>query len=654
MSVHDVKATHEYLRKVASTREPVKALSEFVWNALDADATEVTVEFVRNGFGGIERIEIADNGTGITKARADRDFTNIGDSWKLALSRTTTEKRAVHGKEGRGRLRFFSLAKLATWKTVYVEQDRCLTLEIKIDGDRLNRADVPEPADADGRETGTRVTLDGLKETFDWIVGPEGRAEFDAIFAPYLLQYPNVLIAYDGELVDPAVTIERSVELPTKSIVCPGGKVVKDLALKVIEWRTKSESRKIYFGGKSGIVLGSQAAGINAPGFYFSVYASAPFFEEIAKANLLEFDNLSDPAFSTVVAYIKDEITDYFRGRQAERSGELIDELKAAGIYPYEGDPRDDVEKRERQVFDIATHAVSSYSREFKNAENSLKKITLGLLREALQHNPESISRILKAVFNLPKNRQDEFSTLLDKTELANIIAASNLIADRVVALKLLKEIVFDPASRRSAKERGELDVVIRDHTWIFGEDFHITMPEAGLTKIMHRVADDLLVPRAKKATLKKPDGKNGRIDQFLGRVVPHPNKAHREYLVVELKKPALVVGRKELNQLEDYMAALTSQHDFNTTSTNWTFFLVTTQYDTYATDRATQDGWPVGLVVNKPNIKVWLKTWAEIIRDSESRLQFIQDKLKIEVADEEIELRIAQLKSSYVKSSRQ
>lgn len=650
MSVHDVKATHEYLRKVASTRDPVRALSEFVWNALDADATEVTVDFVRNGLGGIERIEVADNGTGITKVRADRDFTNIGDSWKLSLNRTAGEKRAIHGKEGRGRLRFFSLARWATWKTVFSEKDKRLALEIKIDGDHLNRADVPDPTDAGDSATGTKVTFDGLKETFDWIIGQGARAEFDAIFAPYLLQYPNVRVVYNGAPVDPSVTIERSVELPTKPVVCPGGAVVKDLALKVIEWRAKSESRKIYFGGKSGIVLGSQPAGINAPGFDFSVYASSPFFEEIAKANLLEFDSLSDPAFAAVAAYIRDEVTDYFRGRQAERSGELIDELKAAGVYPYEGDPRDDIERRERQVFDIATHAVSSYSRDFKNAENSLKKITLGLLREALQHNPESISRILKAVFNLPKNRQDEFSTLLDKTELANIIAASNLIADRVVALKILKEIVFDSSSRRSTKERGELDVVIRDHTWIFGEDFHITMPEAGLTKIMHRVADDLSVSRPKKATLKKPDGKTGRIDQFLGRVVPHPNPAHREYLIVELKKPSLVVGRKELNQLEDYMAALTSEPDFNTTSTNWTFYLVTSEYDNYARDRATQDGWPVGLVVNKPNSKVWLKTWAEIIRDSESRLHFIQEKLNIEVADEEIEERIAQLKSSYVK----
>ncbi|CAN7552850.1 hypothetical protein LJR231_004026 [Phyllobacterium sp. LjRoot231] len=29
------------------------------------------------------------------------------------------------------------------------------------------------------------------------------------------------------------------------------------------------------------------------------------------------------------------------------------------------GDPKDDVEQRERQVFDIAPHAVSKYSKEF-------------------------------------------------------------------------------------------------------------------------------------------------------------------------------------------------------------------------------------------------------------------------------------------------
>ncbi len=154
MSVHPVRATHEYLKKVASTRDPVKALSEVVWNALDADATEVEVKLPRNGLGGIERIEIVDNGIVITHERATRDFLNIGDSWKLS-SKTSGQKRVLHGKEGRGRLRFYSLAGLARWDTVYQGTGSNLSLLIKIDGDHLDGADIPEPVETETVETGT-------------------------------------------------------------------------------------------------------------------------------------------------------------------------------------------------------------------------------------------------------------------------------------------------------------------------------------------------------------------------------------------------------------------------------------------------------------------------------------------------------------------
>jgi len=43
-----LKAKHDHLQKVASTRDFIKAISEFVWNALDADARNVIVELVRN------------------------------------------------------------------------------------------------------------------------------------------------------------------------------------------------------------------------------------------------------------------------------------------------------------------------------------------------------------------------------------------------------------------------------------------------------------------------------------------------------------------------------------------------------------------------------------------------------------------------------
>jgi hypothetical protein len=649
MTILTLKAKHDHLQKVASTRDPVKALAEFVWNALDADATQVSVEFARNALGGIESILIRDNGTGISKARADHDFESLGESWKLHTSRTPVLQHAIHGKEGQGRLRFFSLAQKARWSSVYKEGDRLLKLTIDIDASRLQASEVSEPVAAPaGAEPGTIVDLGPLKQTYDWLVGDEARADFSATFAPYVLQYPGTQVIYDGQAIDPTSTIDRTHPFDVKPIICPG-RVVRDMSLRVIEWKAKVASRKIYFGGESGVVLGSQAANISAPGFDFSVYAYSPFFQEIANANLLEFDGLTDPDFARVLEYIRDEVGDYFRARQAERSTELIQDLKDAGVYPYEGDPKDEVERRERQVFDIATHAVSSYSRDFKKADNPLKKITLRLLREAISHNPESVSRILRAVFNLPKVRQDEFSNLLEKTELGHIISASSLIANRIVALKVLREVVFEPKHRQSIKERGELDVLIRDNTWMFGESFHFTMAEAGLTKIMNRVSEELALKRT-KTKRRKPDGKIGRIDSFMGRLVPHANRQHREFFLVELKRPSLVVGRKELDQLEDYVNAILVQPDFINTSTFWNFYLVSSDYDDVVKERVTQKDRPVGLYLDKPNHKVWVKSWSELIRECEARLDFVQEKLQIEVSAEEIEDRIALLKASILK----
>lgn len=651
MVVLTLKAKHDHLEKVSATRDYVKALAEFVWNALDADAKKVSVDLVRNALGGIETILICDDGTGITKARAAHDFESLGESWKLKRRRTPVLSRAVHGKEGKGRLKFFSLAQKATWSTIYREGGGIFRLTIEIEAATLQRSQVsePEPAPAN-TPTGTVVELAPLKDTFDWLAGEEAYGEFAAIFAPYILQYPKTEITYDSKGVDPTLTIDRTREFGTCRIVCPSGRI-RNITLRVIEWKARAGSRKVYFGGESGVVLGSLPANITAPGFDFSAYAYSPFLQEIGDANLLEFDGLTDPDFAAVVEYIRDRVGDYFRERQAEKSSELIQELKNAGVYPYEGEPQNEVERKERQVFDIATQAAS-YSSVFKRADNSQKRVTLELLRIALRNNPEAILRILRAVFHLPKVRQDEFSGLLEKTELGHIISASSLIADRVVALKVLRDMVFEPMHRQTIKERGELDALVRDNTWIFGESFHFTMAEVGLTKIMDRVSEQLALQRAKGRKGRKPDGKIGRIDSFMGRIVPYADRQHHEFLLIELKRPSLVLGRKELDQLEDYVNALLAQPDFLNTSTFWNFYLVGTEYDDVVKERITQKERPVGLMIDKPNHKVWVKSWAELIRDAEGRLSFVQEKLQVQVSSNEIEERISQLKSSISKGS--
>ena len=225
-------------------------------------------------------------------------------------------------------------------------------------------------------------------------------------------------------------------------------------------------------------------------------------------------------------------------------------------------------------------------------------------------------------MFNLPKVRQDEFSQLLDKTELGHIIGASSLVANRIVALKVLSQIVFEPKHRRTVKERGELDVLMRDNTWMFGEGFHLTMAEAGLTQIMDRVSEEIATKRIKGTSVRKLDGKIGRIDAFMGRVVPNENPNHREFLLIELKKPSIKIGRKEMDQVEDYVNAILAQPDFINTSTQWNFYLVTSEYDDVVRQRITQENRPRGLFIDMPNHKVWIKSWSELIRDCEGKAE--------------------------------
>ena len=153
---------------------------------------------------------------------------------------------------------------------------------------------------------------------------------------------------------------------------------------------------------------------------------------------------------------------------------------------------------------------------------------------------------------------------------------------------------------------------------------------------------------RATKIT--KADGKHGRADQFLGRIVPGPEKDRHEYLLIELKRPGLKIGRKELNQVQDYLDALRKQPDFSHTDTRWHFFLVTTEYDATVEAVINQAGRPVGVAQAGDNYTLWIKTWGEVLRESEARHQFIQDQLKVEVTDEQIDARIRDLAQSVIK----
>jgi hypothetical protein len=169
-------------------------------------------------------------------------------------------------------------------------------------------------------------------------------------------------------------------------------------------------------------------------------------------------------------------------------------------------------------------------------------------------------------------------------------------------------------------------------------------LAETGLTKVMNRVAEELGTKRKGRKVTKK-DGKIGRVDCFLGRSVPHADASKLEFLLIELKRPSLKLGRKELDQVEDYVNAIKSEAEYLHTDTTWNFYLIATEFDPEIEGRIYQKDRPHGLFLFGDNFKFWIKTWAEVVRESDARLKFVQDKLRVEVSDTEIEARIAELR---------
>lgn len=108
MAIHQypVEVQSDHLEKITRAK-PIQALSELVWNGLDADATRVSVTFEENDLGALDRVTVRDNGNGLSYADAPERFRRLGGSWKRPGA-TTANGRFLHGQEGRGaRVRIF-------------------------------------------------------------------------------------------------------------------------------------------------------------------------------------------------------------------------------------------------------------------------------------------------------------------------------------------------------------------------------------------------------------------------------------------------------------------------------------------------------------------------------------------------------------------
>jgi hypothetical protein len=316
------------------------------------------VSLIDSPLGGLESIQVADDGHGIPYADAEALFSKLGGSWKQAHRYSRKKRRILHGKTGQGRFRAFALGRVTDWDVCYAAPDGLRQYRISMIKDRLRQVDIGDEQPSTGISTsGVTVTVSELDRQFRSLRSDEALEDLSLIFAPYLRQYPAAQIFYNGARLDPlsAQDAVASYELPAITV----GDDVYPLVLDVVEWKITTQ-RRLYFCDANSFTVDQTHPGVQAPGFNFTAYLKSDYFAKLLANNVIDLATM-DPAVDHALNSAKAALRDHFRRRAAEKAAGLVDEWQKSGVYPYHGEPKSVVEEAERQVFNVVALNVNSY-----------------------------------------------------------------------------------------------------------------------------------------------------------------------------------------------------------------------------------------------------------------------------------------------------
>jgi hypothetical protein len=625
-----VQVADDHLQKLAASKRAIDALSELVWNSLDADASLVTIDIIENGLSGIDQLVVKDNGCGFSPSDLDNAFTNLGNSWKKRETYTRMSRRILHGKEGQGRFKALSLGLNVKWRTTWRDpaSGALRSHLIMMSRNDLRIASVEE-IDDHFPEPGTSVFISDVDRKQSSFFGVENTERFAEDFSLYLLDYPGIRLSYLGVEIDPQKQIanrqeyESTYEYDGDSYQC---------SLSIIEWNL-AKQRALMLCRNDAFTLKRVKPGVQAPGFSFTAYLKSGFLEKMQAEGYISVEDMH-PGLHCLLNQTREVLRTHFRRRMAELAKSQVDEWKEKNIYPYKDEPINEVAKSERQVFDILALNVSEYAPGFNSSDSKVQALSFRLLREAVEESPDTVQRIIAEVLELPQEKSEQLARLLDKTSLSSIINSSKEVADRLDFLRGLEVLLFEDEAKQKVLERKHLHRILAKHTWLFGEEFSLSVDDQSLDAVLNKHLE--LIRGEEKIGNNETgvtliDGSRGIVDLMLSRRIPQPRAEEREHLVIELKRPSQKLTEEVVSQIMKYAFAVAEDERFKDTRTKWHFMAICNEMDKTVERRARNKNMPFGLIHDDPDIdmKIWVKTWSHVLDSCKGRLHFFQQRLE-------------------------
>lgn len=612
----------ESLTKASGT----SALTELIWNSLDADASYIDISFESTPIG-LKSITIEDDGHGVSHNDALEVFSSIGGSKKKEKGYSPGQ-RVYHGKEGKGRYKALALGDLVSFRSIYVDKGQPKTFKITLDRNNIKAPRISSPSIASSeKKQGVIIQINNLDQKACKAVS-DGKVvrELEEKFALYNMSYPTFKICIDGYNLE-FESLIKNVHTVEMTFNDDQGKEF-DFIIKIVEWQMDCQ-KKIYLCNSSGISFMEKPIGVRAT-LPVSVSIQSELIEHLHRTNQLALEDLN-PVLSRVIEEAKNMTREYLRNRIHQNSREFINDLKREQLYPYIFEPRDEVAKAERQVFDIVALHVHEYMPSFGDQDKKSKKLTLTLIKEALEHDISGLQKILTEIVGLPKEKRDELSEILQRTSLSNIIDTMNEVSNRLTFLQALEQIIYDKVASKNIKERKHLHKMVVNETWVFGDDYTYGADDVTLSNVL-RAHLKFLGRDDFEETVSDGDNSNlSKIpDVCLWKQYSRGRAGKFENLIIELKKPTVDAGFEQYKQISDYSARVQGDPRFVKENHKWTFILLVRDIKEELEILCNQTNRRHGHVVQNEGLNVFILRWSDVIEEARARYQYIKDKLNM------------------------
>ncbi|WP_316820987.1 ATP-binding protein [Pedobacter gandavensis] len=343
MANNNVNITSKGIKKVLQPYNEKQALAEYIWNGFDAKADTILIDYTYNALGSIESLKISDNGYGINFSLLKDKFNPFYESEKAMEQRIHLHKSTMHGKNGVGRLTFFTFAHAAEWNTIYEENGQFKNASIQVAAGGLNHYEARMlDEDVKGKATGTTVSFAHVlfsKEAMEQSIIPYLQAEFCWFLELHRKRGFSIII--NGE----ALTYQENIVDLEDQLVFRYPETNTVFTVKFIQWKESlhKELSKNYFINHKGEEVYKDYTTLNkkADEYYHSVFIESEFFDDFDFSSKdheaqvkLYARTKSAPEYKFLIKKVNELLRNKRKPFLKEFSNKLIEKYESEGVLP--------------------------------------------------------------------------------------------------------------------------------------------------------------------------------------------------------------------------------------------------------------------------------------------------------------------------------